>query len=268
MWNTNLTTQKKIDDFKVQIVTNYKKELLNYFMKNEVQMMKFMSWIIYSIQKIPSLLNDTDSLTSAIMELAQLWIAPGIMQEAYILPYKGKATAIIGYQGFVRLLYEAWIKSVYTEIVRDKDTFKNILWINPKIIHEVDPELSQKDRWNAIWCYVVVKVNNETIYKYMNKEDIYKFREYSQSYNWKWKEYSPWLEKNDPELNMWKKTVFKQMIKYLPKNEKIAKANEIDNLESPANWTKEVMTWWETAQEKAQKAIDNLNSNQNQENGK
>lgn len=267
MWNTELTTTK-INNFKVEIVSNYQKELLNYFMKDENKMMKFMSWVVYAIQKIPSLLDDTSSLTSAVLELAQLWIAPGIMQEAYILPYKGKATAIIGYQGFVRLLYEAGINSVYAEIVREKDTFKNILWIDPKIIHEVDPKLSQKDRWEAIGCYIVVKVNWEVIYKYMNKDDIYKFREYSQSYNWKWQAYSPWLEKNDPELNMWKKTVFKQMIKYLPKNEKIAQASEIDNRESPANGTKEVMTGWESAQEKAKKAIDNLNSNQNKQDGK
>jgi recombinational DNA repair protein RecT len=40
---------------------------------------------------------------------------------------------------------------------------------------------------------------------------------------------------------MWKKTVLKQIIKYLPKNEKIVKAIEIDNIEAPVN-KKEVIT--------------------------
>jgi len=34
---------------------------------------------------------------------------------------------------------------------------------------------------------------------------------------------------------MWKKTVLKQLVKYLPKNEVIAKAIEIDNEEAPVN---------------------------------
>lgn len=261
MWNTNLSTTQKINDFKVDIVRSHQKELLNYFMKDENKMMKFMSWIVYSIQKIPSLLNDRDSLISAILELAQLWIAPGITQESYILPYKQKATAVIGYQGFVWLLYKAWITSVYAEIVKEKDVFKNILWTDPKLIHEVDSKLSKENRWKTIWCYVVVKMNGESIYKYMNIDDILEFRNFSQSYKWKWKEYSPWNEKNDPEDNMKKKTVLKQMMKYLPKNEILAKAVELDNKESPVNWTKEVMTWWESDQEKAKKALENLKPN-------
>jgi hypothetical protein len=42
MGNTELAT-KKIQNFKVEIVKNYQKELLNYFMKDENKMMKFMS---------------------------------------------------------------------------------------------------------------------------------------------------------------------------------------------------------------------------------
>ena len=269
MWNTDLATTQKINDFKVDLVKSHQKELLNYFMKDEAKMMKFMSWIIYAIQKIPSLLNDRNSLVSAVLELAQLWISPGITQESYILPYKWKATAVIGYQGFIWLLYKAWITSIYAEIVKEKDTFKNILWTNPHLIHEVNSKLSKKDRWETIWCYVVVKMNWESIYKYMHIDDILEFRSFSQSYKDEKKRiYSPWTEKNDPEDNMKKKTVLKQMMKYLPKNDTLAKAVELDNKESPANWTKEVMTWSETDQEKAQKVIDNLNSNQNKEDGK
>jgi recombinational DNA repair protein RecT len=73
----------------------------------------------------------------------------------------------------------------------------------------------------------------------MNKDDIMNFRDFSQS---KGSKYSPWNEENDPELNMWKKTVLKQMVKYLPKNQTIAKAIEIDNLESPVHQGKEIIS--------------------------
>lgn len=259
--STDLAVKQKIDNFKIEVVKKYNKELLNYFMQDEKKMMKFMSWVIYSIQKVPSLLNDLDWLMWATLELAQLWISPGITQEAYILPFKGKSTAMIWYQWFVSLLYKAWITSIQAEIVRDKDKFKNILWTNPNLIHEVDPKLSEKERGEVIWCYVVVRLNWQPIYKYMNKSDILEYRKYSQSYNWKWKEYSPWNEANDPQLNMWKKTVLKQLVKYLPKNEVIAKAIEIDNEEAPVNWKKEVIVWWAEDLAKLDSIFNNLDPN-------
>ena len=63
----------------------------------------------------------------------------------------------------------------------------------------------------------------------MNVEDIMKFKEFSKSKNF---DSTPWLEKNDPELNMWKKTVLKQLSKMLPQNEALVKAIEIDNKDS------------------------------------
>jgi hypothetical protein len=60
----------------------------------------------------------------------------------------------------------------------------------------------------------------------MRKEQILKFKQFSQSKN---SEYSPWNEKNDPELSMWSKTVLKQFAKLLPKNEDIYRAIDKDN---------------------------------------
>lgn len=60
----------------------------------------------------------------------------------------------------------------------------------------------------------------------MNKEEILKFKEFSQS---KTSDFSPWNEKNDPELNMWKKTVLRQVSKMLPKNADVVIALERDN---------------------------------------
>jgi recombinational DNA repair protein RecT len=77
----------------------------------------------------------------------------------------------------------------------------------------------------------------------MHKDDILVFRDnYSQSYKSKDNSFSPWHIKNDPQLNMRKKTVLKQLVKYLPKNEKIAKAIEIDNIEAPVNPKKDIVT--------------------------
>jgi len=257
--SNELTINQKIDNFKVQIMSSYNKELTNFFMNNEKEKLKFMSWIVYSISKVPKLLEcSPDSLMNSVLELAQIGLTPGISWEVYILPYKWKATAIIGYQWYVTLSYKAWISSIYAEIVRKNDNFKNILWSEPKILHEVDPNKTLKDRWEAIWVYVVVKVNWEKIHKYMNKEEIMKFKEFSTS---KWTDTSPRHEKNDPELNMWKKTVFKQVLKYLPKNEQINRAIEIDNIEAPVNWKKDVVVWWSEDLAQLGNIFKNLESN-------
>lgn len=254
----NQSLSVRAEAFKKELFTNHWKSLLNFFMNNETEMKKFLSSVMYSINKIPNLLNDQPGLVMSILELAQIWLTPGLGWEAYILPYKGKATAMVGYQWFVKLLYETGISGIYSEIVYKNDVFKNIMWTNPGIIHEINPNHSKKDRWEPIWAYVVVKYKWENIFKYMNRWDILEFREYSQSYNWKWKDFSPWNEKNDPELNMWKKTVLKQMIKFLPKNLKLEKATEVDNKEAPFDAPREVEIWSIEEREKATEILEKI----------
>lgn len=256
----NIYNIEKINNFKVEIMKNYKKELDNFFKKDEKELLKFMSGIVYAINKIPSLLNDREWLIHAVLELAQIGLTPWIWQEAYILPYKKKSTAQIWYQGYVKLLYETGISSIHAEIVYSKDIFKNILWINPTIVHEVDPTKSKKERWEPIWAYVVVKIRWENIFKYMNKDDILVFRDkYSQSYkSADSRAYSPWEEANDPELNMWKKTVLKQLIKMLPKTSRIELASELDNKEAPFDAPREVETWSFEERQKAENFLEKI----------
>ena len=247
MNSTQLTTQQKVDTFKLSLMNKHKTELMNYFTNNEDNMKKFMSAVVYSINKNVKLLDNIPSLIDATLELAQTWLMPWPTQEAYIVPYKGRATWMIWYQGWIRLLNQAGFKRIFWEIVYENDIFEYELGTNPKIIHKVNPKLSKKARWKAIGCYVVIDSNS----KYMNIEDIYEYRdEYSQSRKDKEKrKYSPWDEKNDPEMNMAKKTVLKQLIKWakeewtlIPQNEKIWKAIEIDNNEAPViGW--EFTTW-------------------------
>ncbi len=251
-----------IDSFKVEIMSRYNKELENYFKSDKQEMLKFMSWVVYSINKIPNLLKDKEGLINAVLELAQIGISPGIGQEAYILPFKGKSTAMIGYQGYVRLLYDAWISSIYWEIVYENDSFKISMGTNAGIEHNINPKMSKKQRWEIIGAYVIVKYKWEQIYKYMHKDDILEFRDkYSQSYKGKGKDYSSWNETNDPELNMWKKTILKQMMKYLPKTPQLQVATEVDNKEAPFDESFEVISGGEKDKEKAKKVLENLKSN-------
>lgn len=65
--------------------------------------------------------------------------------------------------------------------------------------------------------------------KYMSKDEVLEFKKFSKG---KTEEYSPWNPKNDPELNMWRKTVIKQISKNLSLSAEVYEAIAKDNEES------------------------------------
>ena len=220
-----------LDIFKADLFVSYWKTIQNSLWKKG--QIKFMWSCSYLVQTVPKLLDcDRSTLLNAIMQGFELWLNIWPSWEFYVLPYWNKAQWQIWYKWIVKLLYWAWVQSIRAEIVYKNDEFNNINWI---INHKIDIFKSSKERWEAIWCYVIAKVNWEEMSKAMNIDDIMKFKTFSKSANAKeqWqRDSSPWDEKNDPELNMWKKTVLKQLSKMLPQNEALVKAIEIDNKDS------------------------------------
>lgn len=230
-----------INSFKQELMSAHYKTLVN-FMSNEENANKFMSSVIYSVQKTPKLLEcERTSLMNAFMTCAEFGMFPSSASwECYILPYEKKkkvgnqwvtdkveAQFQLWYQWIVTLLYRAWVDSIRSEIVREKDEFE---YINGTIKHKIDIFKSAKDRGAAIGAYVIIDINGKEIAKAMNKDDILKFKDFSKS---AWSDYSPWSwEQKDPELWMWRKTILKQAAKLLPKNEKLVNAIEADNQDS------------------------------------
>lgn len=235
MENTELKAPKKelsqVDIFKWQLAGQYMKQIQNVLW--EKKWLQFLWSCVYLVQSVPKLLEvERSSLITAIMQGFELGLSIGPAGEFYVLPYGDKAQGQIGYKWIVKLLYGAWVQSIRSEIVYKNDDFKNINWI---IKHDIDIFKSTKERGEAIWCYVIAKVNWEEMSKAMNVYDIMKFKDFSKS---KTSNSSPWNERNDPELNMRKKTVLKQLAKYLPQNEALVKAIEIDNQDSIISDTK------------------------------
>ena len=269
--NTEIVT---IDSFKQDLMKMHYKTLVN-FMKDEESAKKFMSSVIYSIQKTPKLLEcKKESLMNAFMTCAEFWMYPSSASwECYIIPYEKKkkewniwvtdyveAQFQLGYQWIVTLLYRSWVQSIRSDIIRKNDEFS---YINGQIFHKVDILKSAKDRGEAVGAYVIVKINWQEIAKAMNSEDILKFKSFSKSAG---TSYSPWNISKDPELWMWIKTVLKQISKLLPKNEKLTKAIEKDNQDSTISDKKinemssddviaETLEWFEGGEEWENKDI-------------
>ena len=224
---TQIQKINSADDLKVLLAKQYKNQINNYF-GDEKKALKFLSSVISSVQRTPKLLEcDPTTVINSFMTMAQLELMPSdVSGEAYVLPYKGKAQFQLGYQGLVTLFYRAGVRAITSEIVYKKDKFE---YKNGQVDHS--PDVFADDRGEAIGAYVIIETQNGgKISKVMKKKDIVEIgKRFSQSFS---SEYTPWKEKNDPELWMWKKTVLKQVAKLVPKNETIYKAIAIDNEES------------------------------------
>lgn len=228
---TNQLTIKSEADLKSVLANQYQKQIVNYF-GNDKEALKFLSSVVASVQRNPELLNCTPhSLINSFIIMAQLRLMPSsVSGEAYVLPYKNKngteAQFQLGYQGLVTLFYRAGIKSIVADIVYDKDSFT---YTNGEITHS--PDVFSDDRGNAKGAYVIIELNTGgKVSKVMSRKEILQIGEqFSKSFK---TDFSPWKEKNDPQLWMWKKTVLKQTAKLVPKNEIINQAIAEDNRDS------------------------------------
>ena len=225
--NKMMTVQAGVDNFRKVLSTQYHKQIENYFGDSK-KALKFLSSVVSSIQRNPKLLEcEPASVINSFLTMAQLELMPSdVSGEAYVLPYKNVAQFQLGYQGLVTLFYRAGARSITAEIVYARDTFS---YVNGVITHS--PDVFSSDRGEAIGAYVIVELQQGgKISKVMNKDQIMDIgKKFSKSFA---TDFTPWKEKNDPELWMWKKTVLKQAAKLVPKNETIFKAIAEDNKES------------------------------------
>lgn len=228
---TGLALFRDEQDLKVTLAKEYQKQIENFFGDKKLAL-EFLSNVVASVQRNPKLLECAPAtLLNSFVVMASLKLMPsGVSGEAFVLPYKNhgilEAQFQLGYQGLVTLFYRAGVRSIVAEIVRKNDTFS---YVNGEVHH--NPDVFSDDRGEAIGAYVVVELQaGGKITKAMSKKQIVDIaKNFSKSYG---SDFSPWNEKSDPELWMWKKTVLKQAAKLVPKNETIYRAIQEDNKDS------------------------------------
>lgn len=211
---------------KYNLNTKYLKEVTNFFEGDKYAAMRFMTASIDYIRRVPKLVEANPvSLVNALMTIASFRFIPSsVAGEAYIISYAGEATFQIGYKGYVTLLYRAGMKKIDADIIREHDIYS---MTDGELHHTVDLTKSVEQRGKPIGAYIRAMLpSGETVTKYMNATDILAHgKRFSKSFE---KPDSPWNPKNDPELNIWKKTVLIQASKFLPKNNELNRAMEED----------------------------------------
>lgn len=166
------------------------------------------------------------SLLGALMTASQLGLEPGPLGEAYFVPFWNsklgsyEVTFIAGYQGLVKLAWQSdQLASLSVEAVYDNDEFEVSYGTDGTLRHRPPKGWPKPDvkRGDPIAYYAVAKLRNGGVMWYvMSNDDIEKIRARSRS-----KDDGPWM--TDREA-MSKKTVFKQLQKYMPKSPEIAAA--------------------------------------------
>lgn len=93
----------------------------------------------------------------AIITLSQLGLEPGVLGQAYLIPYKGTCTAVPGWQGYADLVARGGRASIWTGAVFQGDEFDYGFGDRPFITHKPsEAELPTVDRLTH--CYAVGRI--------------------------------------------------------------------------------------------------------------
>lgn len=77
------------------------------------------------VSQTPALLSvDQNTFMGALMTCSQLGLRPGVLGQAYVLPFRGKAQFVAGYKGLATLAHRSGqIAGITNEIIRARDTW-------------------------------------------------------------------------------------------------------------------------------------------------
>jgi recombination protein RecT len=207
--------KSKRDIEELLVSAHFKKQLVDA-LPNTLKPDRMVRLAVTMLKKNTALLKcDHISIMACVVECAQLGLElEGVLGHAYLVPFGGTCTLIVGYRGFAHLMYQSGMYAdVGAEVVRSKDEFRQILGTRREIVHVPGdiPEKDDPDTWRGAYGFTVSLAHN-TAFAYLQKQEILLARARSKS----WQAYkrdgkeSPWH--TDP-AEMWKKTAIRRLAK-------------------------------------------------------
>jgi recombination protein RecT len=183
---------------------------------------RFMRCVVTACNKNPKLWDCTPaSVASVILQAAQWGLMPD-GHHAHLIPYGNDATLQFDYKGILALVMRSGeVAHIHADIVCQNDKYR----FNLGKVEEHVVDLS-KDRGEAYAVYAMVRFKDgETAAIQMSKAEVEAIRKASRSGS-----SGPWATY---PMEMWKKTAFKRLAKWLPRlprdvQEAIRKDNEAE----------------------------------------
>lgn len=164
---------------------------------------------------------DPRSVFAAVIQASQLGLEPGIMGQAYLIPYGKNCNLIPGYQGLIELARRSGqITSLYAHVVREKDEFDYTLGTDKTLMHK---PYRGEDAGEIIGAYAVAKLKDGGMeFEFMSRAQIDKIMRATQSRGAS----GPWKDHHE---EMCRKTVVRRLFKWLPKSVELATALNLDD---------------------------------------
>lgn len=210
-----LSFPQMLENFKAQIAAALPRHL-NADRMGRIALTEF--------RKNPELANcDPKTIFASIIIAAQLGLEPGVMGQAYLIPYKGMCSLVPGWQGYVDLVSRAGRASVWTDAVRPGDRFHYTKGTSPAIVHEAG---NGDDDAPFTHVYAVGRIKGAE-WPVIEVWSRTKIKKHLGKYNKAGTKH--YALQNERNLEMYaRKVALLQVIKYMPKSVELATAAELD----------------------------------------
>jgi recombination protein RecT len=219
---------KKADNSVINAVMSdgFKKQLARALPKH-VDTEKFLRISLTNIRNNESLQKCTPiSVLASLMKSAQLGLEPGDRGYAYLIPFKNKGVLECqfqpGYKGLSELVTRSGlITHIYPRAVYENDDISVEYGLNEDLKHKPDL-LNPRGKLIGVYAIAYFKDGGKQ-FEFLTKSDVEKIRKTSKAAS---SSFSPWNTFYDA---MAKKTVIKQVAKYLPSSTELQQAIEWDD---------------------------------------
>lgn len=176
---------------------------------------RFVRIALTQIRQNPQLaICSQESLLGALMTLAQLGLEPGVLGQAYLLPFKNKKLGTvecqlqISYKGMIELLRRSGqLSDIYAYTVYKNDEFNIEYGLNRTLTHK--PNFDNRGEIMGFYSVALLKDGTKA-FEFMTKSEI---EEHETKYRLGQYKNGIW-DKNFEEMAL--KTVTKKMLKWLP----------------------------------------------------
>jgi recombination protein RecT len=163
--------------------------------------------------------NNPTAFMAAVMDAARLGLEPGT-EQYYLTPrrvkvdknvYRTEILGIIGYQGYIELMYRAGgVSTIVAECVYTSDRFEYRPGQDKVPNHVIDWDADDRGSLRLVYAYAIMRDGSTSKVVVLNKAAIETIKKSSESAK---SEYSPWV-KHEP--SMWLKSAMRQLAKWVP----------------------------------------------------
>lgn len=148
-----------------------------------------------------------ESFAGALLTAAALGLEPNVNGEAYLVPYKGECTLIVGYAGFAKLFWQSPLaKHIDAQAVHENDDFDYAYGLAPYLTHKP----ARGDRGAVTHYYAAATLTTgASAFVVLSKDEVKALRGGKVGTSGGIADPQHWMER---------KTALRQLVKLLPKS--------------------------------------------------